>query len=531
MTCTNSKCSFSTNPQKEEELQVSQQIASKTEKEVVKPKSSSIDKENNTKERKKRGRKRSMEPKPKRVNIKKFYKCYRCNEKFPLEDRIGYKNHLKEHIASKGEKPKNVITKCDYCDLLFIDDSAKTRHMIQKHQEYYVPYICDICGSRFKSKTAMKLHINGRHNNERKCLCETCGKAFNTKTDLRNHNKTHIQITVECPVCSKKVLSHRLRNHMVRHSGRTFSCSVCAAEFYTNEKLNQHMEIHLNKSYECEICSCTYNRKTNLTEHKKRHKDPETGNYICLIQYCKKQFANENGLIMHCNEHTKEELLSNKPFKDPVIKKSPTAFYCCYCDKCIRHLTIYINHMKKHNKDDPTKIVKLACSICDTQFGSSAEFTDHLVVHAEAYTFACDFCKESFVSYEQKMTHVNNFHKDFFQCNVCSQTFDSKKALKDHKASNHTEDRKFQCSYCEKGFTQKRYLDSHVTIHTGERNYVCQVCSRTFRVKGDLNVHMTTHSKVKAHKCTKCEFSCKRRCELLQHLAKKHPDAVYSDHE
>jgi hypothetical protein len=494
------------------------------------------EKRNENRVKGKRGRKSSVKTgKKMKKRVRNYRYCGYCKMRFLSNDKVNFRQHVKSHKETmKEEKLKTAEFQCDYCDIRFLTEKSKIYHMRLKHKEYKT-FNCEMCGMLFHKNVSLTHHKISKHSNERKFLCDTCGKTFKLKLQLRNHVKVHVSSLIECSICHKQIQPYILNRHMKQHSsGRTYQCSMCPKAFYRKPHLEQHLGVHLKHTYECDICGRIYSRKTNLYPHRKRHEDTVTGKFICLVFDCKKPFPSIGELINHCNEHTRDEILRKVHVtygerNMTGAKKSTTSFFCCYCQNNVRHLTIYINHMKKHSKDDPAKKINLQCSICDVNFHSSSTFLDHLALHPEAYTFGCDFCKQNFVSYKQKMIHVNSVHKDGFQCKVCSETFDSNKGLREHKLSVHIEDRIYQCTFCDKRFSQRRYLTNHKSIHTGVKKFSCDVCSRTFRLKGDLNIHLKIHENDMPFKCSKCNFSCKFRRELVLHLSKIHSESSDSD--
>ena len=55
----------------------------------------------------------------------------------------------------------------------------------------------------------------------------------------------------------------------------------------------------------------------------------------------------------------------------------------------------------------------------------------------------------------------------------------------------HTGERPYQCSECEKGFTEYFYIGNHMRIHTGGKPYKCT---------GHTRAHTHTHTHTHTHK-------------------------------
>uniref|UniRef100_A0A8C6WIE7 C2H2-type domain-containing protein n=1 Tax=Neogobius melanostomus TaxID=47308 RepID=A0A8C6WIE7_9GOBI len=102
------------------------------------------------------------------------------------------------------------------------------------------------------------------------------------------------------------------------------------------------------------------------------------------------------------------------------------------------------------------------------------------------------------------------------QCSVCNKRFGDKSKLQRH-IRVHTGDKPFRCSSCEKAFTQKVTLDKHMRTHTGEKPFTCPTCETKFARDSTLKNHMRTHTGEKPYSCSICEKTFIQKSSLNSH--------------
>ena len=77
-----------------------------------------------------------------------------------------------------------------------------------------------------------------------------------------------------------------------------------------------------------------------------------------------------------------------------------------------------------------------------------------------------------------------------FMCPLCQCTFASKAGLKGHVTHVHQKLAKYLCETCGKGYSVRSNYMDHIATHSGTRRHVCSMCQRQFTFKHSLKSHM-----------------------------------------
>ncbi|XP_046407491.1 zinc finger protein 260-like, partial [Ischnura elegans] len=104
-----------------------------------------------------------------------------------------------------------------------------------------------------------------------------------------------------------------------------------------------------------------------------------------------------------------------------------------------------------------------------------------------------------------------------FNCSVCNKSFTQRCILGNHMRS-HKERKRYPCTICSKSFAWKSHITQHMRTHTEEKHFSCSECAKSFSVKGNLMTHMRTHTGEKPFSCNYCTKAFASKTKLIQHL-------------
>ncbi|XP_043919872.1 zinc finger protein 366 isoform X2 [Protopterus annectens] len=106
-----------------------------------------------------------------------------------------------------------------------------------------------------------------------------------------------------------------------------------------------------------------------------------------------------------------------------------------------------------------------------------------------------------------------------WQCRLCEKSYTSKYNLVTH-ILGHSGIKPYSCSHCGKLFKQLSHLHTHMLTHQGSRPHKCQVCQKAFTQTSHLKRHMMQHSDVKPYTCGICGRGFAYPSELKAHESK-----------
>lgn len=238
-----------------------------------------------------------------RTHVEPSFECDICSKKFTQN------SHL---IAHKKRHLFDYVEYCEPCKKGFFSRSQFRNHVNVVHKQVW--HICEICGCKLSTKSALKDHTATHDQRTRTAICEICGKTYLNARNLKNHLKTHNQNAgYSCKICGKVVSGKNvLAIHVRTHTGeKPVQCNICNKSFASKSYLKSHLRTHTGvKPYCCIYCKKSFSQRSSLKIHLRYH----TGERPYSCTTCGKAYANKT----HLNNHTKSHELNIKINENPV---------------------------------------------------------------------------------------------------------------------------------------------------------------------------------------------------------------------
>lgn len=337
---------------------------------------------------------------------------------------------------------------CTHCDPYerFLDSTDFRNHLTSMHLDFeQVIYEEDEVVEEFESNSQSELIISHEDDQiisqapvERELVvpdyyhCSNCSFTTENRDQFKMHQKTHVD----------------QRQFQTTRFERLF-CVDCCYQFTTQAHYQAHVNGHQlyeivakNAFYPiCEQCNMMFCEESFANFHQEKH---ELG---ALIE----DPIPAEGVFLKFGHHRPETEIENDSLGHDALK-------CGHClkkfpdeESCRLHQLIF-------------HITILKCPIESRVFNGNQAFSIHLKNnHPELFgdvKFLCSVCKMQFDTLYEKLRHMKNCDK-----------------------------KKFQCNHCDKKFSQKCYLMTHLRQISGQASVVCEVCQKVCRDKGDYQIH------------------------------------------
>ncbi|KAM9392640.1 uncharacterized protein znf366 isoform 2-T4 [Pholidichthys leucotaenia] len=130
----------------------------------------------------------------------------------------------------------------------------------------------------------------------------------------------------------------------------------------------------------------------------------------------------------------------------------------------------------------------------------------------------CRMCEKSYTSKYNLVTHILG-HRGIkpHRCHLCGKLFKQLSHLHTHLLT-HQGMRPHKCQVCHKAFTQTSHLKRHMMQHSDVKPYSCSVCGRGFAYPSELRAHEMKHEKGQENVCVECGLDFPTLAQLKRHL-------------
>lgn len=245
-----------------------------------------------------------------------------------------------------------------------------------------------------------------------------------------------------------------------------------------------------------------------------------------------------------------EELLLELSADKPVPKTRSQVWPCSICNINFRTRSLQRNHAREHNKTDERKPkARKMCQLCGLSFATNGWYhhvsppatnlhnpLQHLQIsfqilraHTENVRFVCDFCGKGYrVKHDLKdhiQTHMDVESRKKFPCAHCSTSLLSKSALKNHEHIFHSNVIEEHPCECGKVFASRMKLYQHRTTVHNKGHYPCPTCTKAYTVKSALQKHIVKNHRKKVP-CEVCNKLVAPGMFMNRHL-KSHLPPMY----
>ncbi|CAM5146114.1 unnamed protein product [Eretmochelys imbricata] len=139
----------------------------------------------------------------------------------------------------------------------------------------------------------------------------------------------------------------------------------------------------------------------------------------------------------------------------------------------------------------------------------------------------CRMCEKSYTSKYNLVTHIlgHNGIKPH-SCPHCGKLFKQPSHLQTHLLT-HQGTRPHKCGVCGKAFTQTSHLKRHMLLHSDTKPYSCHFCGRGFAYPSELRAHEGKHENGRCHVCVECGLDFSTLTQLKRHLSTHQGPTLY----
>ena len=189
-----------------------------------------------------------------------------------------------------------------------------------------------------------------------------------------------------------------------------FVCNVCGKQFFAKDKLSHHnWAVHAEEESPCTSCDKTFRSKKKLTYHMRAtHVEKEA--FHCELQFGEIECSYFSSSKSNLRTHKKG--VHEKANKDA----NPPKFLCDLCEYSTTLKTNLVRHNKTCTNSVESNSLENSCNLCHNTFSTKKILHKHTKLHNKEKTFtpnstvSCVVCKKTFAKISNLERHQKNNH-------------------------------------------------------------------------------------------------------------------------
>ncbi|XP_043225593.1 zinc finger protein 672-like [Amphibalanus amphitrite] len=435
---------------------------------------------------------------------------------------------LKVHGSQLAALPAEPPPRCAICDAECTDGAALVAHL----RSHRATHRCPHCAKVFTRRQTLAAHpCPGPRRAAQGWPCPHCGRLFTTAAAWRRHQRRHTG-ALRCAGCGRHFASASSRAaHACRAASaadRPHSCPQCARRFASAASLRQHAALHSDR-FACPRCARRFSGAAPLRRHEALCGAGEqlarSGSVTC--RRCPARLDSLSALAEHARQHELPHRCTTcgRRFRSRL---QLGAHVCSRLEPergaADRPAPSRRPARSRAAQSAPPPVV---CEVCAQTFTSKKSLWLHRFTHAERQ-FACELCGLKFKRKDTMLSHLATHGQPMVPCPHCHKRFKSKKSLAVH-VRLHTGDARFACDLCERRFVQKVNMLRHRRTHDPDHRleFRCDVCGKCLSSAHHLKDHRLQHTQGRTHRCAACSRSFLKRRDLQRHMSVVHTAGQY----
>lgn len=496
------------------------------------------------------------------------YKCVGCGSSFTHESSLRKHMKKKKRCArisrSKAAMGLPLHTNLEPTKTLMKPLGVVRNRILQRVQPHFdknSKYFCSYCPRVFTNAYQLRVHTY-LHTGERPYSCDYCGDKFIRRDYLQRHfvrcTKKVQQNNMPCDICNVLFTRDELEIHKMscipkptstnptvnpqptsRSPPKGFSCAYCSSRFLLFSQLQEHnITAHKVEATGPPVVAAPLQH--HLSKMMKIKEEPLEDGYSKLLidtpnlgpkldkkidldplscPECNMTFINKAGLSGHLRVHKKE-----------------VPFHCRVCSKGFWNKSLLHLHQRKcrseNNSEDNAAWhmeVPLKAHI-DFALNDS---TPHFREESESSGSWQNLSGSEGLEENKSQSNTSTEKKTVqYQCSECEKTFTDGLMLISHLEDHGREEQEKKhntCPKCRRVFASQEYLEKHMKMHDEMKvkKIPCPECPRKFATLSELEEHAACHDPARSFACKLCHLRFRTKITLCEHFSEDHPEDAF----